>query len=137
MSELKTLLGQWICKKDASTHPGLLTDSDIHNIAVAIQEGISETVSADGHREWGKLRDLTRGWLVQQKPGTEPGPLQTHDFERLGSLVVTETPEPTPSHDVSEAPATVPDTENVPPLQVDAKNDAALFFAREHLERCL
>lgn len=138
---LKTALRRWVCRKDETSHPALLSDPDIHALAAATQAGVSEPLSADGGREWGNLRELTKAWLVQQKPGVEPGALQTHDFEYLAALISPKSPEmelfcPVAGPAASEE---VPKTDTPLPIEVEIWTQAAptLVFAREHLERCL
>lgn len=138
LAALENVVGLWVCKKDASSHPALLGSSDIHDLAMATKAGISGPVSREGEREWGNLRELTKDWIVQQKPGTEPGPLQRHDFEHLASLIspVLPTPEVTAESVTSQAQ---PDSANSVQSDVDRWTREApdLTFAREHLERCL
>lgn len=142
MSALNAALGLWVCKKDESSAPALLTDPDIHDLIGAIKAGLSQPPSPEGVREWGNLRELTKNWIVQQKPGTEPQPLQLHDFEQLATLIPQELP------DTQTCPAAVYEelvsqnqSESDPVCQSEAKLWAReapdLVFAREHLERCL
>lgn len=141
VSVLKTALRRWVCRKDESSHPALLADPDIHALAAATQAGMSEPASADGEREWGNLRELTKEWLVQQKPGVEPGPLQTQDFEHLAALISLKSPDMEPSHPVGGPAVSEEASKTDAPLPTEAEiwtqEAPALVFAREHLERCL
>ncbi|MFT8808280.1 hypothetical protein [Gluconobacter sp.] len=141
VSVLKAALGRWVCRKDASSHPGLLTNADLHDLAVATRAGMSEPASPEGRREWGDLRELTKNWLVQQKLGVEPGPLQVHDFEHLATLISPEHPVSTPSPVVPDPVSPPEPSESGLSCQSDVElwthEAAELSFAREHLERCL
>lgn len=114
VSVLKTALRSWVCKKDALSKPALLTEPDIHDLAVATKAGMVPPPCPEGVREWGNLRELTKGWIVQQEPDAIPEALQNRDFEYLATLIA-------------------PSCSDAQPLHEDEK----LVFAREHLERCL
>ncbi|MBF0858898.1 hypothetical protein HKD24_06675 [Gluconobacter sp. LMG 31484] len=141
VSALKAAVGRWVYRKDASSHPSLLTNSDIHDLAIAVKAGLAGPVSAEGEREWGNLRELTKNWIVQQKLGVKPGPLQAHDFEHLASVISPVLPVSEPAG-LAVTPV-VPDAQpdSAIPVQSDvelwAHEAADLAFAREHLECCL
>lgn len=144
VSVLKNALGRWVCWKDTSAHPALLSASDFHDLAVAAQAGRSEMPSPDGEREWGDLRALTKSWLVQKDLGVAPEPLQASDFEQLAALISTSLSENSPvqsaTGDGQPAVSGVQDREDdAAPLHVAlwTREAPELSFAREHLERCL
>ncbi len=141
VSALKAAVGRWVCRKDALSHPSLLTNSDIHDLAAAVKAGLSGPVSAEGEREWGNLRELTKDWIVQQKSGVEPGPLQIHDFEHLASTISPVLPASEPAGPTATSVVLEAQSDSTIPVQSDVElwtHEAAdLTFAREHLERCL
>ncbi|MFT8716584.1 hypothetical protein [Gluconobacter potus] len=124
-----------------SSHPSLLTEPDLHALAVATQAGLSSPPSPEGEREWGNLRELTKDWIVQQKPGIAPGPLQTHDFEYLAALITPVLPDESTPQAVSEPAVSQqePPQTDIQPEVVErwTREAPELVFAREHLERCL
>ncbi|WP_415554597.1 hypothetical protein [Gluconobacter potus] len=141
VSLLKSALGRWVCRQDVSSHPSLLTEPDLHALAVATQAGLSSPPSPEGEREWGNLRELTKDWIVQQKPGIAPGPLQTHDFEYLAALITPVLPDESTPQAVSEPAVSQqePPQTDIQPEVVErwTREAPELVFAREHLERCL
>lgn len=143
VSVLKSALGRWVCRKDVSSHPSLLTEPDLHALAVATQAGMSSPPSPEGEREWGNLRELTKDWIVQQKPGVVPGPLQPRDFEHLAALISPLLPEGAAPQAALEPIGSQqePPQRDIQPQQevVECWTREApeLVFAREHLERCL
>ncbi|MFT8478470.1 hypothetical protein [Gluconobacter oxydans] len=145
VSVLKSALGRWVCRKDVSSHPSLLTEPDLHALAVATQAGMSSPPSPEGEREWGNLRELTKDWIVQQKPGVAPGPLQTRDFEHLAALIsplLPDGPAPQAASEPAVAQQQPPQTDIQPQPQPEVverwtREAPELVFAREHLERCL
>lgn len=143
VSVLKSALGRWVCRKDVSSHPSLLTEPDLHALAVATQAGMSRPPSPEGEREWGNLRELTKDWIVQQKPGVVPGPLQPRDFEHLAALISPVLPEG-PALQAASEPTVAqqePPQAAIPPqpevVERWTREAPELAFAREHLERCL
>ena len=141
VSAIKNSLRSWVCRKGVSSHPALLTDSDFHALAVATTEGMAETPSSEGVREWGSLKELTKNWIVHQRPHVEPGPLGTSDFEHLAALTAAALSDKQssssavkhePLQDSSEA-CTVPQSEE----DCRVHDSMQLVFAREHLDRCL
>lgn len=134
VSALEAAVGRWVCKKDASSPPALLTQSDVHDLAMAATAGMSDPASPEGEREWGNLRELTKSWVVQQKPGAKPGPLEVQDFEHLAALISPVLPASEPVSSVVRQNDTTPVQSDVGRWTYEA---ADLTFAREHLERCL
>ncbi|MQR99131.1 hypothetical protein [Gluconobacter aidae] len=126
-----------------SSHPSLLTEPDLHALAVATQAGMSGPSSPEGEREWGNLRELTKDWIVQQKPGIAPGPLQTRDFEHLAALispVLSDGSAPLAVSEPAVSQQKPPEADIQPqPEEVErwTREAPELEFAREHLERCL
>ncbi|MBF0875474.1 hypothetical protein HKD21_01240 [Gluconobacter cerevisiae] len=141
VSAIKNSLRSWVCRKDVSSHPALLTDSDFQALAVATTEGMAETPSLEGVREWGSLKELTKNWIVHQRPHVEPGPLGTSDFEHLAALTTAAlSEEQSSSASVSHEPLqNSSEACLLPHSDADFRlhDPTQLVFAREHLERCL
>ena len=141
VSVLKSALGRWVCKKDLSSHPSLLSEPDLYALAVATQAGMLSSSSLEGEPEWGNLRELTKDWIVQQKPGVAPGPLQFNDFEHLAALISPVLSKGLAPQSVSELAVSQHELsqDDIQPQVVDrwVREAPELAFAREHLERCL
>lgn len=132
-SALTAVLGGWVCRKDAFSRPALLTNADILNLAQATHAALSAPVSADGEREWGNLREMTKNWLVQQGPNSASQPLQLQDFRRMTELLSSET-----GQNVPDPTALLPSSSELCAEGAGlgyTKTDLA--FALEHLEHCL
>ncbi|MEN3167188.1 hypothetical protein [Gluconobacter sp. OJB] len=106
---------------------------------------MAETPSLEGVREWGSLKELTKNWIVHQRPHVEPGPLGTSDFEHLAALTtaaLSEEQSASASASASVSHESLQDSSEACLLPHSDANfqlhdPTQLVFAREHLERCL
>lgn len=129
------LLQEWVLKKGPARAPQRMTEADVDDVARASIEALHERVIGDG---WGRLEELTQGWLVQRKKGEKPSPLGEDDFRWFVLFVLKGLSTSQSASDNAEAASLDGDEPSDEGVESEVVRDDDPFrFAREHLARAL
>lgn len=156
---LRSIVDGWVIKKSPSMPPQKITSDDLDALAQASIETLTQRAFGTADGEWGRLEELTRGWIVQRQRGGTPGPMEADDFrqfirfvfegmtrERSGGVNDTQghtrsdtqaAEQPLEEQDLSvylpESDEVLPDGRRI----TDVLREDPFYFAREHLAMSL